>query len=69
MKNNEITYEKAKETLNEFYNVARKEENVDLTCRLSRAMIALESDPTKDIFLDNVLEEYITQEDVVKDLI
>lgn len=69
MKNNEITYEKAKETLNEFYNVARKEENVDLTCRLSRAMIAFEADPTKDIFLDNVLEEYITQKDVVKNLI
>ena len=34
MKNNEITYEKAKETLNEFYNVARKEENVDLTSPL-----------------------------------
>lgn len=68
MKNNELTYEKAKETLNEFYNIARRDENTELTCRLSRAMIAFESDPTKEIFAENVLEEYITYVDLVKDL-
>lgn len=52
-------YQVIKDYLEQAYTGARMSDDVEIQTRLARALIAFESDPEKDIFLDNVIEDYI----------
>ena len=52
-------YQVIKDYLEQAYTGARMSDDVETQTRLARALIAFESDPEKDIFLDNVIEDYI----------
>jgi hypothetical protein len=55
-------YQVIKNYLEQAYTGARMSDDIETQTRLARALIAFESDPEKDIFLDNVIEDYIVSQ-------
>lgn len=59
---NKKEFENIKNTLEMAFTGAKMEDDIELQSRLSRAIIAFESNPEEDIFLDNVIERTLTLE-------
>ena len=66
---NKKEFENIKNTLEMAFTGAKMEDDVEMQSRLSRAIIAFESNPEEDIFLDNVIEQTLTLETSVWSII